>query len=117
MGTDRPHAFKISAYYNSRWKAFNPTIGLFESIYSGTPMSSYISVFQDFHVSKSNERLIARVGLDCLNCFNQHAPAVLHGYNYLGLANSQSRILNSTHGSPQFWQLPRSVRFQVRFTF
>ena len=37
-----------------------------------------LSVFQDFHVSKSNERLIARIGGDCINCFNQHSVTIIN---------------------------------------
>ena len=39
------------------------------------------------------------------------------GYNYIGLANSQNRTLSTLYGQPQAWQNPRTVRFQVRFTF
>ncbi len=199
LPTDRPNTFKINAFYTPKWKALQPTIGLYEQIYSGTPVTSYISVwgapvfpegrgeyvplnldssnnwvagtptqlrtprymqtdlsvFQDFHVSKSNERLVARVGADCINCFNQHSvtvinsnmiatgginpyqcgttgvtcstvtdenagfnyASVLGGYNYLGMANSQNRILSNLYGKAQNWQTPRYLRFQVRFTF
>jgi hypothetical protein len=123
LPTDRPNTFKIQAFYTPKWHAFNPTIGLYEQVYSGTPLSSYISVqgapvfvegrgkfvplsrdnttgnwsagspvqmrtprysqadlsiFQDFHVSKSNERLVARLGGDCINCFNQHSVTVIN---------------------------------------
>jgi hypothetical protein len=123
---------------------------------STTPrfMQSDISIFEDFHISKTNEKLVARVGGDCLNCFNQHHvtiinqnlirtsginpytcggsvsctsatdenagfnySSVLKGYDYIGLANSQGRTLSSLYGQPQSWQTPRSLRFQVRFTF
>jgi outer membrane receptor protein involved in Fe transport len=201
LATDRPHTVKINAYYSPRWGRLNPTIGLFQTFYSGTPLSSYISVwgapvfvegrgkfadvardpatgnwtgsgvhdartphfsqsdisiFQDFHISKSNERLVARIGGDCINCFNQHHVTIINqnlirtsglnpyqcgtsgancsgptdenagfsyasvmnkGYDYIGLANSQARTLSSLYGQPQAWQLPRSVRFQVRVTF
>jgi hypothetical protein len=198
LPTDRPNTFKINAYYTPKVKWFSPTIGLFEQIYSGTPISSYISVwgapvfpegrgkyvplsldssdnwvagaptdlrtpryiqtdlsfFHDFHVSKTNERLVARVGGDCINCFNQHSvtqinsnmiatgninpyqcggsvscttvtdqqagfnyASVLKGYDYIGLASSQNRILSNLYGKAQGWQTPRYLRFQVRFTF
>jgi hypothetical protein len=115
---------------------------------------SDISIFQDFHVSKTNERLVARVGADCINCLNQHSvtiinqnlirtsginpyqcsgaacgssptdqnagflyASVLNGYDYLGLSNSQGRVLSNLYGQPQAWQTPRTMRFQVRFTF
>jgi hypothetical protein len=123
LPTDRPNTFKVNAFYQPRWKVFNPTIGLYEQVYSGTPLSSYISVwgapvftdgrgkfvpltrdpttgnwiagtpsnartprftqtdlsvFQDFHVSKTNERLVARVGGDCINCFNQRSVTVIN---------------------------------------
>jgi hypothetical protein len=121
LPTDRPNTFKVNAFYNPKVKWFNPTIGLYEQIYSGTPLSSYISVwgapvfvagrgqfvplsldsnnnwvagnpveqrtprfsqtdlsiFHDFKVSKSNERLVARIGGDCINCFNQHSVTVV----------------------------------------
>ncbi len=114
-----------------------------------------ISVFQDFKVNKSNERMVARIGADCLNCFNQHHVTIINqnllrtglitpypcssaasncsgvtdtqagfsyasvekGYDYVALANSTGTTLNSLYGSPQSWQSPRSLRFQVRFTF
>jgi hypothetical protein len=123
LGTDRPHAIKVNAYYSPKWKQFRPVIGVFEQAYSGTPLSSYmsvqgapvflegrgkfvdvnrdpttgnwiagavsdkrtphfgqtdISVFEDFHVSKTNEHLIARVGADCINCFNQHHVTIIN---------------------------------------
>lgn len=44
-----------------------------------TPMFSQadISVSQDFHVSKTNEKLVARVAADCNNCLNQHSPTYI----------------------------------------
>src|SRR6185369_2184718 len=122
LGTDRPHTFKATAYYNLKWWKLNTVLGLYEQIYSGTPLSSYISVwgapvfvegrgkfvdvtrdstgnwvagsihdartprfsqsdisaYQDFHVSKTNERLVARVGADCFNCFNQHSVTIIN---------------------------------------
>ena len=201
LATDRPHTFKANVYYNLKWWKFNTVVGLFQQVYSGTPLSSYISVwgapvfvegrgnfvnvtrdpstgnwvagsvtgartprftqsdisaYQDFHVSKTNERLVARVGADCFNCFNQHSVTIINqnlirtsginpatcgtagtnctaigeaaagfdygalmtkGYDYIGLANSQNRTLSTLYGQPQAWQNPRTVRFQVRFTF
>ncbi len=45
LPTDRPHTFKINAYYTPKFKVLHPTIGLFEQIYSGTPVTSYLSVW------------------------------------------------------------------------
>ena len=123
LATDRPNAFKANVYYNLKWKKLNTVLGLFQQVYSGTPLTSYISVwgapvfvegrgnfvnmtrdpttgnwvagsvsaartphfsqsdlsaYQDFHVSKTNEKLVARVGADCFNCFNQHHPVVIN---------------------------------------
>jgi len=200
LPTDRPHTVKINAYYTPKLGKFNPTLGIFQQIYSGTPLSSYMSVagapvfvegrgefvnvtrdsttgnwvmgsvtdartphfaqtdlsiFQDFKVSKSNEKLVARVGADCINCLNQHHVTVINqnllrtglitpypcssaasncsgvtdtqagfayasvekGYDYIGLANSAGTTLSSLYGMPQSWQAPRTMRFQVRFTF
>jgi outer membrane receptor protein involved in Fe transport len=201
LATDRPNAFKANVFYSPRWKSLHPVIGLFEQAASGTPLSSYLSVwgapvfvegrgkwvdmtrdpstgnwvegrvydkrtpdyvqtdlslYQDFHVNKNNERMIARVGAECVNCFNQHHPTIItsnllrtgfikpaacgsagtsctpteaaaagfdygvtngKGYGYTSLANSGGLILGSTYGLPQAWQAPRTVRFQVKFTF
>jgi hypothetical protein len=201
LGTDRPHTLKANVFYNPKWKFFNPVIGLFQQAYSGTPLTSYISVwgapvnvegrgewvdmtrdpstgnwvpgsvtqkrtprflqtdlslYQDFHVNKNNERMIARVGAECVNCFNQHHATIINsnlirtgsinpakcgtagvtctagvdaiagfdyptlltkGYDYVGLANSAGSTLNSLYGAPQAWQAPRTLRFQVKFSF
>jgi hypothetical protein len=121
LPTDRPHTFKAYGYYNLKYWKFNTLFGFFEQIYSGSPLSSYISVWaapvfvegrgnfvnvtrdpvtgnwiaggvsakrtptfsqsdisvsQDFHVSKTNERMVARFGFECFNCLNQHSPTV-----------------------------------------
>ena len=125
LPTDRPSAVKANLFYSPSFRKYNfhPTIGLFQTLYSGTPLSSYMSVWgapvfvegrgkfvsvtrdsstgnwvkgnvtdartphfsqsdlsvsQDFHVNKNNERMIARVGVDCLNCFNQHHVTVIN---------------------------------------
>ena len=45
LATDRPHTFKAITYYRlSYLKRHESTIGLFQQIYSGTPLSSYIDV-------------------------------------------------------------------------
>src|SRR5260370_33169159 len=107
LATDRPHTVKAFAYYNLKLLKFNTVFGAYQQLYSGTPLSSYISVWgapvfvegrggyidvtrdqttgnwipgnvsnrrtpsfsqsdlsvsQEFHLSKSNERLKARVG-------------------------------------------------------
>lgn len=122
LATDRPNTFKAYAYYNLRWWKFNTVFGIFQQAYSGTPLSSYISVWgapvfvegrgkfvdvtrdpatgdwiagkvsdkrtpsfsqsdlsvsQEFHLSKTNERFLARVGAECFNCLNQHSPVFI----------------------------------------
>jgi hypothetical protein len=46
LSTDRPHAFKGYAYYRIPWKGgrTSTNIGWFQSIYSGTPLSTYADV-------------------------------------------------------------------------
>ena len=46
LGTDRPHAFKGYAYYRIPWKTSWTTtnIGWFQTLYSGTPLSTYTDV-------------------------------------------------------------------------
>jgi len=205
LATDRPHTFKADVHYNLKYKKLNTVVGLFEQFYSGTPLSSYVSVwgapvfvegrgkfvnltrdpttgnwvqgtvsstrtprftqsdfsiYQDFKVSQSNEKLVARVGMECNNCFNQHHATVIQqnlirtgslspakcgstgtnctateadqagfdygvmmskGYDYVGLANSTTSLsantLSSLYGKPSGWQNPRTMRFQVRFSF
>jgi hypothetical protein len=200
LATDRPHTVKINVFYTPKFGKFNPTLGIFQQLYSGTPLSSYMSIagapvfvegrgkfvqvsrdattgnwslgtiadartphfaqtdlslFQDFHVSKSNEKLVARVGADCLNCLNQHHVTIINqnmlrtgtvtpyqcgsagvtctsvtdqqagfnyasvekGYDYVGVTNATGSTLSTLYGNPQAWQTPRSMRFQVRFTF
>src|SRR5262249_40401833 len=122
LPTDRPHTVKINAFYNPRIGKWSPTVGLFATLSSGTPLSSYISVwgapvfvegrgkfidvtrdpatgnwvagqvheartphfaqtdlslYQDFHISSSNEKLVARIGAECNNCFNQHHVTII----------------------------------------
>jgi hypothetical protein len=45
LATDRPHTFKMYGYYNLKWWKFNTRFGAFEQIYSGTPITSYLSVW------------------------------------------------------------------------
>ncbi len=200
LGTDRPHTFKANVYYTLKYWKLNTVFGIFQQIYSGTPNTSYMSVwgapvfvegrgkfvnmtqdsagnwvpgtvsdsrtprfiqsdlsaYQDFHASKSNEKLLVRVGADCLNCFNQHHATIItsnlmfsgginpaicgtagtnctavgadqagfdygalmtQGYNYTALATKAKAPLSSLYGTPQAWQRPRTMRFQVRVTF
>lgn len=123
LATDRPHTFKGYGYYNLKWWKVNAMIGGFQQIYSGTPLSSYISVWgapvfvegrgnfvdvtrdattgnwaasgvssrrtpifsqsdmsfsQDFAVSKSNEKMKARVGVEIFNLFNQKSVTLVN---------------------------------------
>lgn len=123
LPTDRPNTFKAIGYYNLKWWKLNSQIGLYQQFYSGTPLSSYISVWgapvfvegrgkfvdvsrdpttgnwvagtasdrrtpmfkqtdlsisQDFNISKTNEKMKARVGADCINCFNQHSVTLIN---------------------------------------
>ncbi len=123
LPTDRPNAFKATVYYSPSWKALHPTIGLFQQVYSGSPLSSYesvwgapvfvegrgkwidmtrdsatgnwiagtvsdvrtprftqtdLSLYQDFHVGKTSENKVVRVGVDCVNCFNQHSVTIIN---------------------------------------
>jgi len=46
LGTDRPNTFKGYAYYQKPWahKRASTSVGLFQTLYQGTPLSSYIDV-------------------------------------------------------------------------
>jgi hypothetical protein len=41
-------------------------------------VQSDLSAYQDFKVSKTNERLVARVGAECVNCLNQHHATIIN---------------------------------------
>jgi hypothetical protein len=45
LATDRPHAFKASGYYTLKWKKMETNFGAFQQAYSGTPLSSYVSIY------------------------------------------------------------------------
>ena len=121
LPTDRPNTVKAYGYYNLKWWKFNTIFGIFQQVYSGTPLSSYISVWgapvflegrggyvdmtraangdwtqglvsqkrtpmykqtdfniaQDFHVSATNERLVARIGVEVNNILNQHSATFI----------------------------------------
>ncbi len=123
LPTDRPNTFKAYGYYNLKWWKLNTMLGAYQQAYSGTPLTSYISVWgapvfvegrgkfvdvtrdpatgnwvagnagekrtpmfsqtdfsvsQDFHVNKSNETMVMRVGAECFNCLNQHSPTLIN---------------------------------------
>lgn len=44
LSTDRPNTFKGYGYYRLKWWKFNEQIGIFQIMYQGTPLSSYIGV-------------------------------------------------------------------------
>jgi hypothetical protein len=45
LATDRPHTFKAITYYRiSYLKRHESTVGLFQQVYSGTPLSTYLDV-------------------------------------------------------------------------
>jgi outer membrane receptor protein involved in Fe transport len=125
LATDRPHAVKAMAYYRMKWWKMETTVGGFQQWYSGSPMSTYMSVWgmpvfvegrgnfvdvtaapglrqdwtlgsieegkrtprfsqtdlsivQEMHVSKQNERLKLGVELNFTNIFNQHSPTFIN---------------------------------------
>jgi hypothetical protein len=44
LPTDRPNTFKGNVYYVLPWKGGKTTLGLFQSAYQGTPLSSYADI-------------------------------------------------------------------------
>ena len=44
LATDRPNAFKAYGYYTLKWHKMETHFGAFQQAYSGTPLSSYVSV-------------------------------------------------------------------------
>jgi hypothetical protein len=45
LSTDRPHTFKAYGYYRLKWWKMETMIGGFQQWYSGTPLTSYLSVW------------------------------------------------------------------------
>jgi Carboxypeptidase regulatory-like domain/TonB-dependent Receptor Plug Domain len=45
LGTDRPHTFKAFGYYRLKWWKMETMLGGYQQWYSGTPLTSYISVW------------------------------------------------------------------------
>ncbi len=45
LPTDRPHTFKAIAYYRLKWWKFDTLFGGYQQVFSGSPLSSYISVW------------------------------------------------------------------------
>jgi hypothetical protein len=56
-----------------------------------------------------------QVGAD--NAGFDYGAVMTKGYDYTALANKAGAPLSSLYGTPQAWQRPRTMRFQVRFTF
>ena len=157
LATDRPHTVKAYAYYNLKWWKFNTVFGLFQQVYSGTPLSSYISVWgapvfvegrgkfidvtrdpttgnwvagnvsdkrtpmfsqsdlsvsQDFHVSKSNERLKARVGADCIKLPEPAQPGVLHPEPDPHQRPQSGTVRNGWHQLHSSWGGPGRLRLR-----
>ena len=44
LGTDRPHTFKAYGYYRLKWWRMETLLGGYQQWFSGTPLSSYVSV-------------------------------------------------------------------------
>jgi Carboxypeptidase regulatory-like domain len=44
LPTDRPNAFKGDVYYAMPWKGMTTTFGLFQTAYTGTPLSSFTDI-------------------------------------------------------------------------
>jgi len=44
LATDRPHTFKAYGYYRLKWWHMESLIGGYQQAYSGTPLSTYVSV-------------------------------------------------------------------------
>jgi hypothetical protein len=121
LATDRPNSFKGYGYYKLKWFGHETLLGGYQQWYSGTPLSSYISVWgapvfvegrgkfanvtrdasgnwvlngvsskrtptysqtdlslvQDFHVSKTNEKLVLGFEANVFNVFNQHSVTLI----------------------------------------
>ncbi len=45
LATDRPHTFKAAGYYRLKWWKMETVLGAFQQLYSGSPLSSYESVW------------------------------------------------------------------------
>lgn len=196
LPTDRPNTFKGYAYYNLDWKQkYSTSFGLFQFLYQGSPVSSYIDVgysvipgnffavypedrgkwvdingglgnltasnsytrrtpwfiqsdfqlTQNYKIDESKTLSFAAI---VPNVFNQRSitayneqidsgqfasflsPGGLpfyyggeayslyqHPYPWKSLLNTDGIIPNSQYGKPYLYQLARTMRLQVKFTF
>jgi hypothetical protein len=196
LPTDRPNTFKGYAYYQLDWKQkFSTNFGLFQFLYQGSPVSSYIDVgysvipgnffavypedrgkwvdisgnfgnltasnaytrrtpwfiqsdFQLTQNHKVSESKMVTFSAIVPNIFNRRSitayneqidsgqfgsflsPGGLpfyygaeayslyqHPYDWKTLLNTDGIIPNSQYGKPYLYQLARSMRLQVKFTF
>ena len=196
LPTDRPNTFKGYAYYQLDWKKkFSTNFGLFQFLYQGSPVSSYIDVGysvipgnffavypedrgkwvdisgsfgnltasnaytrrtpwfiqSDFQLTQSykiDETKVISFGATVPNIFNRRSitayneqidsgqfgsflsPGGLpfyyggeayslyeHPYDWKTLLNTDGIIPDSQYGKPYLYQLARSMRLQVKFTF
>jgi hypothetical protein len=81
LSTDRPHTFKAMGYYRLKWWHMETLIGGFQQWYSGTPLSSYLSVwgapvYVDGRGEFANITRDAATGSWVLNGFSQKRTPV-----------------------------------------
>ncbi len=101
---------------------------------------------QEFKVNKSNEAMRLSLEWDVLNLFNQHSvlatnpvplagsnttvtipttsnasgvdwKALLTGWDYIAVSNSQKKIVSNRYGLPNLFQPSRTMRFILSFKF
>ena len=108
-------------------------------------LNTDFSFKQEFKVNKSNEAMRVSLEWDVLNLFNQHSAlafnvvplagaatvtvpttsnpsgvdwkALLTGWDYIGVSNSQKKIVNNLYGQPNLFQGSRTMRFILSFKF
>jgi hypothetical protein len=133
----------------------NPSTGMWtatgaKSMRGAQYSQTDFSLIQEFHVSKTNEKLVAGFEANLTNLFNQHSPTIygqsidslnngkgiipdvstpassvsgtdyhtlMHGYNYISVANDSAIPLAADYGRPLQFQTGRAMRFKLRFTF
>ena len=199
LATDRPNVFKGYGYFKMpwHWKGNSTNIGLFQYLYQGSPLTSYLDVggyysgaggqidqypvgrywvdatqtggsgpitvgpvtnrrtpwyiqsdLQLQHEVKVGESKRVAFEFTAPNVLNQHSvtayvsqidsgqltsflspnglsignagafyAAAMHPYNWTADLNSSGVILNSNYGKPLYYQLPRTIRLAVRYTF